>query len=245
MSDVEDLEKVFWTFLKKKFDQKGTNLSNYKSVVKNVIPAFIQQNVDAGFSTLFNVQEFSIVCQFCAAVEVRDLVDAPPQLYICINVLRRYAYFCGEREGLSQQQIDSYIEKFKAKEQEKKQKQEQKQERAKRLDKEYEEGGVILKHVSGFERDRDARAACLEYYKYKCAVCGFDFEAVYGEIGKDFIEVHHLHPLSQIRGTHDTDPIKDLRPLCSNCHSMIHRGKNGDVWTIDELKEKMKQVAKT
>jgi len=39
-----------------------------------------------------------------------------------------------------------------------------------------------------------ARKRCLEHYGTKCTVCGFNFEAVYGELGKRFIHVHHLTP---------------------------------------------------
>ncbi|MFM6356828.1 MAG: HNH endonuclease, partial [Planktothrix sp.] len=75
---------------------------------------------------------------------------------------------------------------------------------------------------------------CIEYYGTNCYVCGFDFENVFGEIGKDFIHVHHLIPLSEINQEYEVDPIKDLRPVCPNCHAMIHR-KNPP-FTIEEIK---------
>ena len=55
-----------------------------------------------------------------------------------------------------------------------------------------------------------------------------NFEQTYGELGKDFIEVHHLHPVSQ--GERKVNPIEDLIPLCSNCHSMIHRQEDVSDW---------------
>ena len=56
----------------------------------------------------------------------------------------------------------------------------------------------------------------------------------YGDIGKDYIEVHHLIPVSQMGANYIVDPIKDLAPLCSNCHSMIH--KKNPPYTIEELR---------
>ncbi|MDJ0530571.1 MAG: HNH endonuclease, partial [Microcystis sp. M53600_WE12] len=56
-----------------------------------------------------------------------------------------------------------------------------------------------------------------------CFVCGFDFSKVYGELGDGFIHVHHLRPLSEIKQQYRVDPINDLRPVCPNCHAMIHR----------------------
>ena len=105
----------------------------------------------------------------------------------------------------------------------------------------------IIKLVEGGtlqERDREIhqrnpklRQLCIEAYgsEYKCLVCGMNFVECYGEIGKEFIEVHHLNPISQTEGEHEVDPAKDLIPLCSNCHSMIHRLEDPGDWL--KLKE--------
>ena len=66
----------------------------------------------------------------------------------------------------------------------------------------------------------------------ECEVCNFVFEDMYGERGKDFIECHHIIPLSELEpGTLTT--LKDLALLCANCHRMIHKRKNT---TVEELK---------
>ena len=91
---------------------------------------------------------------------------------------------------------------------------------------EYEEGSLLDCHGSKYERNRKARKDCIEYYGYKCRVCGFDFEKQYGNIGRNFIEVHHRTEISSFDGhKHTVDYIKDLIPVCSNCHSMLHRTK--------------------
>lgn len=77
-----------------------------------------------------------------------------------------------------------------------------------------------------YERNEKARKKCIEHYGCRCFVCGFDFEKTYGELGKGFIEVHHIVPVSQRGGEYVVDPIRDLRPLCSNCHSMVHQQGN-------------------
>ena len=101
------------------------------------------------------------------------------------------------------------------------------------------EGKVYESHSVGFERNLKAREECLRHYGCKCSVCGFDFEKEYGEIGRGFIEVHHIVPLSTIREEYVVDPIRDLRPLCSNCHSMVHRRE-----PVIELEELMKMRTK-
>lgn len=77
--------------------------------------------------------------------------------------------------------------------------------------------------VNSYERDPQARAACIQHYGAACYVCGFDFEAKYGELGGGFIQVHHLTPFSTASAKRETDPITDLRPVCPNCHAMLHK----------------------
>lgn len=86
--------------------------------------------------------------------------------------------------------------------------------------------------VNAYERNRKARNICIKKYGYKCFACGFDFEKKYGIIGRDFIEVHHIKPLHKINESYCIDPIADLRPVCPNCHAMLHKANI----TIEELK---------
>ncbi|MGI9526109.1 MAG: HNH endonuclease [Weeksellaceae bacterium] len=90
--------------------------------------------------------------------------------------------------------------------------------------------------VNKYERNKLARAICLDKYGYKCQVCNFDFEEKYGEIGKDLIHAHHIVPISEIGEEYIINAEKDLIPVCPNCHAMIHRNKNR-VLTVNELKE--------
>lgn len=88
--------------------------------------------------------------------------------------------------------------------------------------------------VNSYERNQIARMKCIEHYGVQCVVCGFDFEKVYGDIGKGFIHVHHLTQLSDIGQGYEVNPVKDLRPVCPNCHAMLH--KKNPPYAIDELK---------
>jgi 5-methylcytosine-specific restriction protein A len=54
-------------------------------------------------------------------------------------------------------------------------------------------------------------------------VCGFDFGKAYGELGEGYIHVHHLVPFAPANEQRDTNPIEDSRPVCPNCHAMLHR----------------------
>ncbi len=77
--------------------------------------------------------------------------------------------------------------------------------------------------VSRYERNPANRLRCLTHYKPICWACDLQFEERYGPIGVGFIEVHHRRPLATSNGEVLIDPIRDLVPLCSNCHSMAHR----------------------
>jgi HNH endonuclease len=96
------------------------------------------------------------------------------------------------------------------------------------------EGGSTSVYVNRFERDSKARRICIQIFGAACAVCGFDFGSTYGEIGAGFIHVHHLTPLSTVREKHKVNPRRDLRPVCPNCHEMLHR--RTPPYSIEELK---------
>ncbi|MDM8521839.1 HNH endonuclease [Desulfococcaceae bacterium HSG8] len=87
----------------------------------------------------------------------------------------------------------------------------------------FREGAVRRVSVNAYERDKEARQKCIDHYGSACSVCGFDFGKTFGERGKGFIHVHHLIPVSEIAEEYEVDPVEDLRPVCPNCHAMIHR----------------------
>jgi HNH endonuclease len=98
-----------------------------------------------------------------------------------------------------------------------------------------------LKLVEHFRRERNREiikakkqqvlrvTGCLT-----CEACGFDFERVYGYLGRGFCEVHHKVPLAEV-GTEVTTRLEDLAILCANCHRMIHR--TNPFKSIEELKQ--------
>ena len=88
----------------------------------------------------------------------------------------------------------------------------------------YPEGAVTRVEVNRYERNPEARRACIAHHGINCAACGFSFEATYGDIGKDFIHIHHVVPVSQLGNDYQLDPLTDLVPLCANCHAMAHQG---------------------
>jgi hypothetical protein len=84
------------------------------------------------------------------------------------------------------------------------------------------EGGQISALVTCYERDQQARQVCIAHFGSSCSVCEMSFAQRYGDGVKGFIHVHHLVPLAQIDDRYAVDPIADLRPVCPNCHAVIH-----------------------
>ena len=84
------------------------------------------------------------------------------------------------------------------------------------------EGPAYRVMVNAYERNAAARRQCIEHYGPTCCICGFSFGAVYGEVIDGFIHVHHLRPLAEIDKEYQVDPIEDLRPVCANCHAVLH-----------------------
>lgn|GEM_PF-6274756 len=99
------------------------------------------------------------------------------------------------------------------------------------------EGARAAVLVNRYERDPRARKACIREYGAVCSVCGLDFARRYGSIGAGFIHVHHLVSLSSVGRRYRVNPITDLRPVCPNCHEMLHR-QNPSL-SVEELKNRL------
>ena len=97
------------------------------------------------------------------------------------------------------------------------------------------EGNRNYVFASRIERSSRNRIEAIKLHGYKCQVCGFDFAERYGELGKNYIEVHHVNPLAAQGGQHIVNPETELVCLCANCHRMIHRNREA-VLSVDELR---------
>lgn len=84
------------------------------------------------------------------------------------------------------------------------------------------EGAVRQVTVNAYERNPVARARCIEAHGAVCVACGFDFGINYGASASGFIHVHHIRALASIGTQYEVNPIEDLRPVCPNCHAVIH-----------------------
>lgn len=96
------------------------------------------------------------------------------------------------------------------------------------------EGKKRVCYTTRYERSAKNRIRAIKKHGTVCQGCGFDFEKTYGEIGKGYIEVHHIKQLSEENGAVEINPETDLICVCANCHRIIHKRKD-KVLSLKEL----------
>ncbi len=116
---------------------------------------------------------------------------------------------------------------------------------------EFAEGATLKAHreVEYKIRDQNIVTKKKKQSEYTCECCGFDFCKVYGELGKEYIECHHIKPLAEFGKKSEKIGLEDLAALCANCHRMIHRllirnkkeYKDNYHLSIDDLRDVMKK----
>ena len=83
-----------------------------------------------------------------------------------------------------------------------------------------DEGAVQRVLLDRYERSRRNRRAAIGKHGVRCFGCRIEMAEVYGRIAKGRIHIHHVKPLSTMRGVRPD--IEDLVPLCPNCHTIVH-----------------------
>jgi predicted HNH restriction endonuclease len=106
------------------------------------------------------------------------------------------------------------------------------------------EGSEKIIHQRTYERSKKLREYAIEHYKKNgeiiCDICCFNFKEFYGKLGEGFIEIHHLKPVFMFEGEDLNkkleEALKNVVPVCSNCHRIIHRNKMKPV-SIETMKK--------
>lgn len=189
------------------------------NVCEQVLPWFVRERIDSEFDTLYGVSDPEEVHRLWNKIKTdpelkaenaeRSPVNYTEALRLFENYLRRPAVK-GNKIIFSDNQEATTPELL-------------------------SEGDLVELHLTKHERNRDLRKRCIEIHGWRCKGCGLDFKEKYGVLGAEYIEVHHLYPISQTDGEHTVDPATELVPLCANCHAMIHRLK-GEEMTIEKLR---------
>ena len=105
------------------------------------------------------------------------------------------------------------------------------------------EGSRTSVYVNKYERNAKARQLCIEHYGTDCFICKQNMAAIYGDTASGLVHVHHVKPLAEISEEYQVDPVKDLVPICPNCHAVIHR--KYPPYTVQEVTEMYQVKLKT
>lgn len=247
---IQQLNQLFYHYLMGKFEGEGEEANAVIQMAEEVLPITLNGHFGTDFSTIYDLQDEGEI------EELRKKIKAHPVLKNIdkreepryTEVLKWYRLFVkslhknaapylvpGEEDDFTPIVADNP------------------EPPVEHNDADYAPDSEGLEHqfnLTKKERNPKLRRKCIEHYKklwggrIHCICCGFDFGKAYGEIGEDYIEIHHVTPHHTFEGEHMVDPANDLIPLCSNCHSMIHKGApgRGTCMTLKELKDIYKGI---
>lgn len=210
MTDEErkTVRKEFRKYLRTREGITGEDLNAIIRAAEHHVPSLVRGKFIPVFGELYDDSlDLKQLLTLERRIELDEQVLTQRQGYACLRAIRGYAWFYADKYGLN---INDHLP-------------DEHDYPIPDDDLPIHEGREYEVRGIRYERDKEARRKCIDYYGCRCQACGMSFEEVYGEIGKDFIEVHHLIPISERGGDYVVDPVNDLIPLCSNCHSIVHR----------------------
>ena len=221
----KNIHKEFRTYLKVEEGMRGNMLNTLINTAEFNLPVLIKEHfhitIDCIYDDLYTIEE---LLSFATMIKSNDEIKAAPYGYISSKVLDSYIRFYSRKNGID---LDNLLHASYKKCTDVKMKND--------TEKLLIEGRLLETKLLRRQRNNDAREHSLKESGYKCHICGFDFGKVYGEIGKGFLEVHHIRPISTYDEEHKIIP-SELVALCSNCHSMVHR-RRPIPYSIEEIKE--------
>ena len=203
------IHKDYRKYLRIQEGIKGNMLNTLINATEKSLPALIRAHIKKDFVCIYDdIYTIEELLTFSLKLKSDDEILAGYAGYISYKALEAYIRFYANKIGVDLSTIQIS----------------EKENGNSNNDIEHQmvEGRLMEDKVLRRVRNRAARQKCLENSNFTCSVCGFNFYKVYGEIGKDFIEVHHTKPLSSYNEEHEVLQ-SELVALCSNCHSMVHR----------------------
>lgn len=254
---THELHGAFYSYLSSKLRDNETNVDDIVNRAENDLPGFVRDSFGTDIKSIYDITDVAQVINLREAITrnpVLRSIDKSLDDTSYTEALKWYSRFLKSGLNPENPENDGPVpvpgEQHNAVSDNGVLEVEEKQEFAHTEitpgSIEHHEGAAVqMDHVTTHERNQKARKECIDYFKsihnghLVCECCGFDFSKAYAEIGDDYIEIHHRYPVSQRGGDYVVNPKKDLVPLCSNCHSMIHRiGGQGDCMSLEDLRKR-------
>ena len=221
--ELKIVHKEFRAYLRTKEAKKGNMLNNLINAAEIKLPALIRAHFNPDFQCLYeDIHPIEELLFYSRKIKSDENILAGPFGYICSKAIDGYIRYYADKNGINLDDYDTIAEEDGEDYSE---------------EPEFVEGEVSDSCSKRYERNPKARKECIAAKGCICSICGFDFGKEYGEWGEGFIQVHHIIPIHERGGSYKLNPIRDLIPICSNCHSMIHR-KRSETLKPDELRDK-------
>ena len=250
---IDKLHELFHRYLMGKFDGDVAEVQVFMETTEEVLPFTLNEYFGTSYTTIYDLQDEneieSLRKKIKAHTVLKNIDRREEPRYT--EVLKWYRLFIKSLEssptpvlvpgeGVPSSDEDTFHGV-----------QEKASERTTTFTTIYLEGEAAMQQPKEIRlRNQHLKEACKAYFRelhhgrLVCECCGFDFEKAYGKVGEDYIEIHHRSPFSQTEGEHPVSAITDLVPLCSNCHSMIHKAAKGQgtCISVEELQELYKGI---
>lgn len=230
LNSIEHFHELFYQYLMEKLEGDQEEVNSIIQIAEDELPSMLKEYFGTNLKSIYELQDENEISELRKSIKTNAVLNSmdrekDPRY---TEVLRQYRFFVKSLQmDLAPIPVPGEENDFAPD----------------------SEGVEHQYNLTKKERNPDLRRKCIEYYKKQwyghihCICCGFNFSKAYGDIGGDYIEIHHVNPHHSFDGEHVVDPTKDLIPLCSNCHSMIHRVKGqGECMTLEELKKHYKGV---
>ena len=220
--EQKEVHKEFRKYLRTTESEKGARLNELINATENALPSLIREHIRPDFGCIYDdLYSIEELLSISSIIKSNEEILAGRNGHISSKAIEAYIRFYASKLGVDLSDIQLPEAETTAEPDDEE------------SEKQRMEGRLTEAKVLRRQRNRSARQKCLEDSGYTCYVCGFNFEKAYGDIGKNFLEVHHTKPLATYDDEHSI-PQSELCALCSNCHSMVHRKK--EVLDVDELK---------
>lgn len=233
---IDKLHELFHRYLMGKFDGDVAEVQVFMETAEEVLPFTLNEYFGTSYTTIYDLQDENEIESLRKKIKAHNVlknIDRREEPRYT-EVLKWYRLFVkslhNEATPLQvhgEQPHDEEDEEFNGVH-------DDPEERTTRFTTIFLEGEAAMQQPNEIRlRNQHLRDVCKAHFRkihngrLVCECCGFDFEKAYGKTGEDYIEIHHRFPFSQTEGEHPVDAITDLVPLCSNCHSMIHRAAKG------------------
>ena len=152
----------------------GADLDAIIRAAELYVPVLVRERFLPGFPGLFDeTLDLSELLRLAKRIERDEQILIRKQGYACLRAIKGYACYFADKNGL---RLEDYLPL-----------EDEHDYPVPDEDLDIHEGREYEVRGIRYERDKEARRKCIDYYGFRCQACVMSFEEIYGEIGRGFI----------------------------------------------------------